>query len=414
MARVAKKGLNLSRLPEYALVAVRRDGMDPVPGLGKVREREPVRKLPLPFSSGVWMITGYEAARQVLGDGAAFSNEFSKVTSGTGVSAEKTPGGLGMVDPPIHTRRRKLLTPEFTMRRLARLTPLIHDIVQGCLDEMERKAAAGEPVDLVEDFALPIPSLVICELLGVPYADRAEFQKFSASRFDIENGTNASFGAISTSLEYLHGIIKQQRKEPGDGLLGALITEHGDDLDDEELAGLADGLLTGGFETTASMLALGTLLLMRDPEYASRLRDDEGGEFAERFVEEALRYLTVVQVAFPRIAKDDIVINGQEIHKGDIVVVSLSGADRDASLSPDGSDMDVFDPDRVAAASHLAFGHGMHRCIGAELAKMELRAAYPMLVRRFPRLRVAGDPEKLEFRRLSIVYGLKSLPVKVD
>ena len=158
------------------------------------------------------------------------------------------------------------------MRRLSRLTPGIKAIVEQRLDAM---AAIGGPVDLVEEFALPIPSLVICELLGVPYADRGDFQRLAMSRFDLFAGAAASLGAISESLEYLLGVVKKQRDDPGDGLLGMIIKEHGDEVDDRELAGLADGVLTGGFETTASMLALGALVLLQDPDAFELIRDDD-------------------------------------------------------------------------------------------------------------------------------------------
>jgi cytochrome P450 len=195
--------------------------------------------------------------------------------------------------------------------------------------------------------------------------------------------------------------VQIQRGEPGDGLLGRLVREHGDNLSDHELAGLADGLLTGGLETTASMLALGTIVLMQHPESREAIR--EGDEAVDPFVDELLRYLTVVQVAFPRFARERVKIGGATIEEGDIVLCSLSAANRDGN-------QDDFEPGRDARP-HLAFGHGLHRCIGAELARMELRAAYPALVRRFPDIRLGTGPSELPFRRLSFVFGVDTLPV---
>ncbi len=408
MARTRKKGFDLSRmsfLPDSVLMPLRRNGMDPVGELATVREREPISKLPVPIAANVWLVTGYDEVKAVLGKANAFSSDFTNLIGQAGASTDQNPGGLGFADPPVHTRLRRLLTPEFTMRRLGRLTPRIHEIVEERLDAMEKAGSSGEPVDIVETFALPIPSLVICELLGVPYEDRADFERLSAARFDLFSGANASFGAISESLAYFREVVKKQRQNPGDGLLGMIVKEHGDSVSDEELAGLADGVLTGGFETTASMLALGALVLLQDPEHFAALKD--GDEAAERYVEELLRYLTVVQVAFPRFAREDMEIAGVPITKGDVVLCSLSGADRDGKLGPD---MERFDPSRNVP-SHLAFGYGIHRCVGAELARMELRAAYPALVRRFPNMRLAVEPDALEFRKLSIVYGIESLPV---
>ncbi|NIH85529.1 cytochrome P450 [Amycolatopsis granulosa] len=404
LARAQKKGFDLSVLPDSALMPLRRDGLDPVPELGAARREAPVRRLPLPFGITAWLVTGYGEAKEVLAATDKFSNDYTNLVGKAGLSAEQNPGGLGFADPPDHTRLRKLLTPEFTMRRLSRLTPRIDEIIAAQLDAMD---AADGPVDLMQSFALPIPSLTICELLGVSYEDRDDFQRLSTVRFDLFAGAGASFGAISESLSYLLEIVRKQRESPGDGLLGMLVKEHGDDISDRELAGLADGVLTGGLETTASMLALGAIVLLRDRATFDLVRDSD--DAAHRFVEELLRYLTVVQVAFPRFAREDVTVGGQEIAKGDIVFVSLSGANRDSAL---GSEMESFDPARPPA-QHLAFGWGVHRCIGAELARMELRAAYPALVRRFPGLRLDVEPERLSYRRTSIVYGVDSLPVRV-
>ena len=405
LARASKKGFDLSKmalLPESALMPLKRDGLDPIPALGKLRETEPVTKLPIPFGVNVWLVTGYEQAKAVLGNAKAYSNDFANLVGEHGASASHSPGGLGFADPPDHTRLRKILTPEFTMRRLSRLTPGIKAIIDQQLDGM---AAADGPVDLVEHFALPIPSLVICELLGVPYDDRDDFQRLSMARFDMFGGATASLGAISESLAYLTDVVKKQRAEPGDGLLGMIIKDHGDEVSDQELAGLADGVLTGGFETTASMLALGALVLLQDREAFKLVHDDDSA--VHGFVEEVLRHLTVVQVAFPRFAREDTEVDGVRISKGDAVIVSLSGADRDPVL---GEGLEHVDPHRDPT-SHLAFGYGVHRCIGAELARMELRAAYPALLRRFPNIRLAT--EDLNYRKVSIVYGLEALPVLV-
>ncbi|HVV14138.1 cytochrome P450 [Amycolatopsis sp.] len=404
--RKQKKGVDLlSLLPESTLMPLKRNGLDPVPDLAAARENNPVSRLKLPFGLRAWLVSGYDEAKDVLAKAGSFSNDYTNLVGTAAMSADQNPGGLGFADPPDHTRLRKLLTPEFTMRRLSRLTPRIHQIVNQQLDEM---AATDGPVDLMQAFAFPIPSLTICELLGVSYEDRADFQRLSTVRFDLFAGAGASFGAISESLTYLLEIVKKQRESPGDGLLGMLVKEHGDEIDDRELAGLADGVLTGGLETTASMLALGAIVLLRDRATFERVRQDD--EAINGFVEELLRYLTVVQAAFPRFAKEDIEIGGERIAKGDIMFVSLSGANRDPEL---GDGMENFDAAREPA-QHLAFGWGVHRCIGAELARMELRTAYPALVRRFPEMRLAVAPEELPYRQTSVVYGVDNLPVLLN
>lgn len=397
--------MNLSEmtfLPDSALLPLRRNGLDPVPALAQLRSQAPVHKLPLSMGMNVWLVTGHKEAKAVLGDTGKFSNDFAYLVGRAGLSAEHNPGGLGFTDPPVHTRLRRLLTPEFTMRRLARLAPAIDAIVAERLDAM---AQVDGPVDIVREFATPIPSLVICELLGVPPEDREAFQELSINRFDLFGGVGASIDVMSQAVSALMDIAAKQRDRPGDGLLGMIIKEHGDEVDDRELAELADGVLTGGFETTASMLALGILVLLQDPESFKLVRDDDAA--VPGFVEELLRYLAVVQVAFPRYAREDTEIAGVRVQRGDMIVCSLSGANRDDAL---GSGMQRCEPARPPSP-HLAFGHGLHRCVGAELARMELRSAYPALVRRFPAMRLAVAAEDLSFRKASIVYGLDSLPV---
>ncbi len=402
----SRRGLDpLSLIPEYALMPLRRDGLDPVPALREYREDHPVRDFPLPFGVKAWLVTGHEEAREVLGRTRGLSTDFGHLVGRAGIASGQNPGGLGFTDPPEHTRLRHLLTPEFTGRRLSRLGPRITAIVEGRLDAMAAMEAAGEEVDLVRDFATPIPSLTICELLGIPYEERDEFQALSTARFDLLAGATAAFDKISESLVYLRGVVERQRETPGEGLLGMLIREHGDELDTDELAELADGLLTGGLETSASMLALGSVLVLRDPDVAAMVRDEPAS--VHGFVEELLRYLTVVQIAFPRFATEDMTIGGVDLAEGDGILVSLSAADRDPRLTPD---PEVFDPRRTPTP-HLAFGHGIHRCIGAELARMELRTAYPALLKRFPKIAMAADERTLPLRTTSIVYGVDALPV---
>jgi cytochrome P450 len=395
----------LDRFPAESLMPLRRVGLDPVTELGQLRERDPVSRLKMPLGLRAWLVTGYEESKAVLAaDPDTFSNDFVNMVGKLGVGADQDPGGLGFADPPAHTRLRHLLTPHFTTRALARRAPRVRQIVDDALAEVAHFGEDGATVDLQAHFALPIPSRVIMELLGIEDSDREEFRRLSSERFDFTRGAG-SLDVIAQSVDYLQGIVARQRKAPGAGLIGSILAEHGDDIDDVELAGLADGVLTGGLETTVSMLSLGAVVLLRDPAAFAALRDDDAS--VDPFVEELLRYLTVVQVGFPRFARRDVTLGTQKVLAGDAILCSLSGANRDARH---GSDLDRVDPTR-APIGHLAFGYGLHRCIGAELARMELRLAYPALVRRFPGLRLAVAPEELAYRQLSFVYGLEQLPV---
>jgi cytochrome P450 len=248
---------------------------------------------------------------------------------------------------------------------------------------------------------------VICELLGLPPEDRDRFRQLGHARFDVSGGGASVFGAMSQSREFLLAAVRKQRDAPGDGLIGTLIRSAGDEIDDVGLAGLADGVFTGGYETSASMLALGALALLQDGDALSVIGTEAGA--VDRVVEELLRYLSVVQIAFPRFARHDLRLFGRRISAGDVVVCSLSGANRDAVFGGDAERFEVGRP----ARSHVGFGYGFHRCIGSELARMELRVTFGALARRFPGLTLAVQPGELRFRPLSIVYGVESLPVRL-
>jgi cytochrome P450 len=390
---------DLSKVPNSLTWPLERTGLDLTPRLAALRSDDSLTRLAGLGGITAWLATGRRQVKDVLANSADFSNDFRHLAGG---DIEATPGGLGFADPPDHTRLRRLLTPEFTMRRLARLQPRISAIVDGQLDVMAR---AGGPVDLWRDFALPVPTLTICELLGVPYEDRDRFQRLAAGRFDLESaGARESVAMMSEALDYLLDLVRRKRSSPGNGLLDALIRDHGDDVTDKELAGLADGILTGGLETSASMIALGVLTLLRHRDAGVDLDWDTG---TDRYVEELLRFLTPVQVAFPRFAARPVQLGETTVQAGDLVVCSLSAANRDER---EGAGMNEFDTERQTSP-HVAFGYGIHRCVGAELARMELRTVFPALFRRFPDLRLENDGDDLAFRKKSIVYGVDSLRV---
>jgi cytochrome P450 len=403
-------GVDLSRVdkvPERLVWPLGRHHLDPVARLGALREREPVTRLTSFLGITVWVVTGDQECREVLAHTSAYSNDIRPYAGRSGDATSGDIGGLGFTDPPEHTRLRRLLTPEFTMRRLDRLRPRIAALVDRQVEVTRRAAGAGGVVDLAETFAFPVPFLVICELLGLPDEERERVRDLTTARFDVTYGGAGALGAISGSREYLLDFTRRQRLDPGEGLVGQIIREHGDEISDFDLAGLADGAFTGGLETSASMLALGTALLLEHPEWYSRLAEDPTA--VGPVVEELLRFLSVVQIAFPRFAKQDIDVGGRRVRKGDVVICHLTAAGRDGQAGLD----DRFDPTRPNPGRHLAFGHGFHRCVGAELARLELRLAFPALAREFPDLRLAGSLEDLPYRRRSIVYGVDRLPVRL-
>ncbi len=405
-------GIDLSRLervPAKISWPLTREGVAPSARLSATRDHDPVQRLATLLGLEVWLVTGHAEARQVLSDTESYSTDVRPYMGRSGSVTDGDIGGLGFTDPPDHTRLRRLLTPEFTMRRLERLRPKIGAIIDRQLDEVAGAAERSTDgvVDLVPTFAFPIPFLVICDLLGLPDEKRETFRGLATARFDISHGAPGSIGAIGGSRDFLLAEAARQRVRPGSGLIGQLIRDHGDEINDFDLGGLADGVFTGGLETSASMLALGTSELLQDRPLWDQLLEDPGS--AGPIVDELLRLLSVVQVAFPRFVRTGVVVGGKQIPAGSVIMCSLPAANRDPRASA-GDALDL----QHAGSSHLAFGHGFHRCIGAELARMELKLAFPALAQRFPRMRLAVPAAELDYRSLSIVYGVEAVPVTLD
>jgi cytochrome P450 len=402
-----------------APLGLRRDGLDPDPEVTALREHGGTCPVTTLAGHRAELVAGFQDARTVHGE-PAFG--FEAVPPPPGLVGELTvaemarrrSGMLLMLDPPDHTRLRRMLTGRFTVRAMTALEPRVAAIVE---DALETMAAAGPPADLVADFALPVPSLVICELLGVPYADRAGFQERAERtlRSDLTPGERTE--VIRASRAYMGTLVAQARRDPGDDLIGMLVREHGDrpaadgGIDDEELAGLANLLLVAGHETTSNVIALGTLELLRDPAQMALLRaavEDPEPAALHRAVEEMLRLVSPVSAGFPRVATRDVVVGTHEIPAGTLVTASLCAANRDPALA--GGNLDELDLAREPLP-HVAFGYGIHHCLGAPLARIELRIAFAALLRRFPGLALAVDPTALEYRRDALIHGVEALPV---
>jgi cytochrome P450 len=389
---------------------IRRDGLDPAWELGEVRASTGLRTAQNVFGIPVHLVTRYDDVKAVLADHQRFSTAHPAgfVMPGApplaaDASTDPRAGNLLALDPPAHHRLRRMLTGEFTVRQMARLRPRIAEIVEQQLDEMERQSA---PADLVSTFALPIPSLVICELLGVPYADREDFQRRSDSLIDVSMPFAERYGLQRDSHDYMRSLVKQARSHPGDDMLGMLVREHGDELTDQELTAVCGLLLLAGHETTSNMLGLSTLALLRHPDQLATVRDDPDAVVPA--IEELLRYLSVLHHSIPRLTTVDVEICGVTIPAGELVLASLAAANRDPGLFGDPDMLDI----RRDAASQIAFGHGVHHCIGAPLARMELRIALPALFRRFPHLALAENFETVKYHSFHLIYGLQSLAVR--
>ncbi|MFE4856503.1 cytochrome P450 [Streptomyces sp. NPDC056670] len=353
-----------------------------------------------------WVVTKHETARRLLADPRlssdrndahfpATSPRFQAIRAGR-------PAFIGM-DPPEHGPRRRMTISEFTVKRIKGMRPDVERIVHGFIDEM---LAAGPPADLVSQFALPVPSMVICELLGVPYADHDFFQ--DASRRLVQSTDMRSAVTAREDLDrYLDGLITRMQAKPGPGLLNTLVNKQlaAGEIDREELVSTALLLLVAGHETTASMTSLSVITLLEHPDQHAALRADPA--LVPGAVEELLRYLAIADIAGGRIATADIEVDGKVIRAGEGVIVTNSIANRDGSVFENPDSLDV----HRTARHHLSFGYGVHQCLGQNLARLELEVILTALFDRIPTLRLAVPVERLALRPGTTIQGVNELPV---
>ncbi|MEN3268840.1 cytochrome P450 [Pseudonocardia sp.] len=381
---------------------------DPPAELAQLRAEKPISRVRLWDGSSPWLVTRYGDVRSLLADprvSADIDRPGYPATSASILARRKNSRSFIAMDDPEHARYRKMLISDFTVRRTESLRPLVEKTVNELLDAMQR---GPRPVDLVEAFALPLPSMVICQMLGVPYADHDFFQSHSRALLDLSVDVQESMRANDELREYLTGLVAAKEAEPTDDVLGRLAQQRvlTGELSRDDAVSMALLLLVAGHETTANMLGFGTLTLLQHPEQAAEVR---GGDPAvvNSTVEELLRLLTVVHSGRRRVAIEDIEIGGVTIHAGEGIIAAGEAANRDpaAFVLPD--DLDI----HRANNHHVAFGFGVHQCLGQPLARLELQIAYPALLRRFPGLRVDVPVEEIRFRDQMVVYGVQALPV---
>ncbi|QQC92852.1 cytochrome P450 [Streptomyces alfalfae] len=363
----------------------------------KAPDQAPLVETVVPGTSDrAWIANGYDEVRAILSD-----TRFSTTPPAETAEASRRlvqPGNLLQYDPPEHTRLRKMLTGEFTLRRVRTLEPLVEGIVEDRLDAL---GGAGQPVDLVGQFVWPTASLTGCAMLGIPRDDQTELTRhLDNNRLDNPDREQRDM-AGTAYLVYLGKLMRQKRRDPGDDLLGRLIRDHGRSLTEAELTGTAATLLASLIPITGGTLGLGLVGLLENPDQLALLV--ERPELIDHAVEEVIRSVTIIPHASPRTAKEDVAIGDQVIKAGDFVACSLLEAN---GARPPGEPQDTLDITRDNSG-HMAFGHGLHYCLGASLARMELRAAISRLLRRFPKVRLAVPRDELRFTAKSV----ETLPV---
>ena len=388
---------------------------DPPEALDRMRAQSTVSPVALLDGRTTWVVTGFEQARAVLSDRRFSSDRFRHGSLFSDVSDEVRKqlldergraGSFISMDPPEHSRYRKLLTATFTVRRMRQLTPRIFDIVTEHIDAM---LAAGTSADLVAAFALPVPSLVICELLGVPYAERREFQQRSAVMLRLETPIEGFLRVREEMRQFMRRLVAHKRDQPADDLLSELAHSDADAaLTDDELVNIANLLLIAGHETTANMFALGIFALLEHPDQLDTLRADPS--LIDGAVEELLRYLSIVHIGLTRVALEPVTLGGHEIPAGATVLISVPEANRDPEHWNDPGRLDV----TRTRKPHLAFGHGVHQCLGQQLARVEMTVGFTELLHRLPGLRLAIPPKDVPLRSDMLIFGVHALPVHWD
>ncbi|GLP65265.1 cytochrome P450 [Streptomyces sp. TUS-ST3] len=393
-------------VPEFPMPRASRCPFDPPPGLKDLQERGPLAKVRLWDGSEAWLVTRHAEQRAVLGD-ARVSADTDRPGYPAKAGAAAGEGKLGfiMMDDPEHARQRRMVTSPFALRKVEALRPTVQRIVDGLIDDM---LAGPGPVDLVEAFALPIPSLVICQLLGVPYDDHAMFQE--NTRTMVRTTATAEERGLATRAiaGYLAGQLAARLGEPEDDLLSSIAARvSAGELTHGQATEMALLLLIAGHETTANMITLGTAALLQHPDQLALLRETDDPGLVASAVEELLRYLNITHLGRRRAVTEDIEIAGQVIRAGEGVIMVNEIGNRDPLVFEDPDRLDI----TRDARRHVAFGFGVHQCLGQPLARMELQVVYGTLYRRIPTLRLARPLEDVRFKHDAFVYGIHELPV---
>ncbi|MFI5937716.1 cytochrome P450 [Actinoplanes sp. NPDC051494] len=371
---------------------------------------DPVGKVRIWDDSTPWFVTRHADQRALLNDPRISIDErrpnYPHMTRGRAGSAKHTPPLITNTDPPEHTRLRRTVNTPFMVKRVEALRPRIQQVIDTLIDEM---LAGPRPADLVQTIGLPVPTLVITQILGVPYEDHTFFQTNSSKTISHESTPEEAMAAGGALAAYLGDLLQQKMDEPGEDVLSEMAGRvKAGEMTASEAVHMGVAILIAGHETSASMISLGTLALLRNPDQLALLRErSDDAKFVANAAEEILRYLTIVHTGIRRIANEDIELRGKTIAAGDGIIFDLSGANWDEEEFPGAEKLDLSRP----ARSHHAFGYGVHQCLGQSLARVELQVVYSTLYRRIPTLALTVPFEEVPFAMEGVAYGLTSLPV---
>lgn len=382
---------------------------DPPSELRSTVTTRPVSRVRIWDGSTPWIVTGHAEQRALFNDPRVSVDDrlpgFPHWNEGIRQMAPHRSDSVFNTDPPVHSRYRRMMTAPFTFKRVNAVRPVIQRLTDELLDTMTSGPA---PADLVTALAVPLPTLMICEILGVPYDDREFFQQQATIGVDRYATAEQSMQSFAAQVQYLVGLVEQRAADPKDDVISDIAQRVvADEITVLEAAQMGLGLLIAGHETSANMIGLGTLVLLENPDQLAILRDSDDPAVVAGAVEELLRHLGIIHNGQRRIAKDDIEIGGVVIRAGEGVIMELATANRDPRTFDDPDTLDL----HRSARDHHAFGFGIHQCIGQQLARVELQVVFGTIFRRVPTLRLATTMDQIEFKHDRLAYGVYHLPV---
>lgn len=387
----------------------REDPLLPPPDFQRAREGGPLTRVRLWNDSYAWMVTRHEDVRNLLRSSSFSADSSRKGYPNANANHEASRGSQSSfirMDGAQHLQQRRTISRVLSIPSVAKLRPFIERVVDGLLDGMAEKGADGRTVDFLTAFAEPLPSIAICEILDLPVSEGPQLLDMVNRWMDLDSTPEVSAAAAGELEAYLDALVDRRAADPGEDVVSKLVVEHLETghIDRRGLLGILNLMIVGGFDTTANMLALGTILLLRHPEQAAMLREDHS--LAPAAVDEMLRYLSVAHHVASRVALEDVDLRGETIPAGAGLLAPVPAANHDPEAFPDPQRFDI----TRDARDHVAFGFGVHQCLGQHLARLELQVAFTKLLSRFPNLALAIPESELEFRN-SMIYGVKAVPV---
>ncbi len=396
--------------PEYPMERSGRCPFAPPPEVMELAAAAPLSRVRIWDGSRPWLITGYGEARALFADSRVSVDDrkpgFPHWNEHMLATVDKRPRSVFTADAEEHTFYRRMLSKPFTFKRVEALRPAIQKITDDAIDKI---LAGPKPAELVTALALPVPTEVICEMLGVPYEDHGFFQEHANVGLARYAKPEDSMKGAMSLARYLSNLVETKMENPAEDAVSDIAERvTAGEISVKEAAQLASGLLIAGHETTANMIGIGVLALLENPEQLAFLRDTDDPKAVANAVEELLRYLSIIQNGQRRVATEDIEIGGQTIKAGEGIIIDLSPANWDAAAFPDPELLDLQRPD---ADKNLAFGYGRHQCVGQQLARAELQIVFATLLRRIPTLALAAPLEEIPFKNDKLAYGVYELPV---